>query len=395
MPLVSEDDDLGGYRTVIEQTFLPQLSRRRAVVDGELAVIFDKNMVEASGYAATIAEITGERVYLAPFPDGRPERPCRFRGGVLEVRDHAGTWHPIRAAFRYVTQRPWNRIPVRSRTRILNPVVGCLAGGRNKLVASKAYDIYNGTLAEHGLAICTPETIPDVAKSEVPLWVGRFGGHAVIKVPYSNAGQGVFPILSSHDLDRFMAREYPYDRFVVQSLIGNYGWSSSERAGRFYHVGTVPDRSGHIYVADLRMMVCASPKGMKPVAVYARRAERPLPRELHASEDSWAILGTNLSQKTNGGSWAADTDRLLLMDRRDFNRIGVGLDDLVEAYIQSVLSVKAIDAMAANLLTTKGGLRTKLFRALDEDASLLAEVKEGQSEGSGATAATSAMEMGS
>lgn len=31
-------------------------------------------------------------------------------------------WHPIRAAFRYVTQKPWKCIPLSTLTRVLNPV---------------------------------------------------------------------------------------------------------------------------------------------------------------------------------------------------------------------------------------------------------------------------------
>lgn len=34
------------------------------------------------------------------------------------------------------------------------------------------------------------------------------------------------------------------------------------------------------------------------------------------------------------GSWGTETERLLLMDSRDFNRIGIGIDDLIEAYMQ-------------------------------------------------------------
>ena len=36
-------------------------------------------------------------------------------------------------AVRYVTQRPWDRIPLNTKTLIMNPLVGCLAGGRNKV----------------------------------------------------------------------------------------------------------------------------------------------------------------------------------------------------------------------------------------------------------------------
>ncbi len=376
MPIPSDDDEQAGYRKLIETAFLPLISKRKAT-SGDLAVLFDKNYMEASGYAAVIADLTGEDVLLTPFPDEIEDPPARFVDGLLEVRDSEGRWRPIRAAFRYVTQKPWNRIPIRTRTRILNPVVTCLSGGRNKLVAMKAYEIFNAELEASGLHIRTPQTIGDVAKQEVPLWVRRFGGHAVVKVPYSNAGQGVFTIVSDRELDRFMAIDHPYDRFVVQSLIGNYVWSSVERAGRFYHVGTIPDRHGHIYVADLRMMVCGGANGFRPLAVYARRSRKPLPANLDEGDSSWEVLGTNLSERQSDGSWAASTERLLLMDRRDFNTIGIGTDDLIEAYIQTVLAASAIDRMTSMLLTQKGGLRRGLFRSLDDDAALFEEIREG------------------
>ena len=93
-----------------------------------------------------------------------------------------------------MTQQPWNRIPPLTKTLIYNPVLICLAGGRNKLVASKAYDLYNASQISSGLKINTPETIWDVSQAEVPMWVQRMGGIAVVKVPYSNAGQGVYTI---------------------------------------------------------------------------------------------------------------------------------------------------------------------------------------------------------
>jgi hypothetical protein len=376
MPIPSDDDEQAGYRRLIETAFLPLISKRK-VASGSLAVLFDKNYMEASGYAAVIADLTGENVFLTPFPDQGEDPPARFADGLLEVRDTEGHWWPIRAAFRYVTQKPWNRIPIRTRTRILNPVVTCLSGGRNKLVAMKAYEIYNAELEASGLQIRTPQTIGDVAKQEVPLWVRRFGGHAVVKVPYSNAGQGVFTILNQRELDRFMEMEDPYDRYVVQSLIGNYVWSSVERAGRYYHVGTIPDRHGHIYVADLRVMVCGGADGFRPLAVYARRSRKPLPVELDDGQSSWDVLGTNLSERQPDGTWTASTERLLLMDRRDFNMVGIGADDLIEAYIQTVLATVAIDKMTATLLTQKGSLRRGLFRSLDDDPTLLEEIKQG------------------
>ena len=56
-----------------------------------------------------------------------------------------------------------------------------------------------------------------------------------------------------------MDLEHQYDRFIVQSLIGNYNWSSTSSKGKLYHVGTMPNTRGQSFVADLRMMVCSTP----------------------------------------------------------------------------------------------------------------------------------------
>lgn len=373
MPIVSDEAEQGGYRPLMEKSFLPLLARR-GLPTGGLAMLYDKNHMECSGYAAAMADVTGEPVWLVPFYSGAPEPLARFDDGVLHVRDERGDWHPIRAAMRYVTQKPWNRLPVHTRTLIFNPVIGCLAGGRNKLMAAKAYEFYNAELAGTGLAIRTPETIRDLHKDEVPLWVQRFGGHAVIKMPYGNAGQGVFTITSPRELEAFMDLDFDYERFIVQSLVGNYEWSSTVAGGRLYHVGTVPNKRGEIYVADIRMMVHAGDDGFRPLAIYSRRARQPLPAQLDPTMSSWDVLGTNLSIKLAENEWDSDTDRLMLMDRRDFNLLGAGLDDLIEGFIQTVLSVIAIDRMAQNLITQKGKLRRKLFRSLNDDEQLLSEV---------------------
>ena len=64
------------------------------------------------------------------------------------------------------------------------------------MVAAKAYDSYNIDLALSGLRIHTPHTIRDVKWEEIPGYIEKLGGHAVIKIPYSNAGQGVYTITS-------------------------------------------------------------------------------------------------------------------------------------------------------------------------------------------------------
>lgn len=382
-PLLREDEELGGYERLLKQCFLPLLKRRN-LPQGSLAVLFDKNGMEASGYAAALAELTGEPVYLTPMPSSleeaqTPVNPVAvFEQGILHVKAPEGEMIPIRAAFRYVTQKPWNRIPCNTKTAICNPVIACLAGGRNKLVAAKAYDLMNAKLQGTGLSIRTPETIRDVSLAEIPLWVEKFGGYAVIKNPYSNAGQGVWTITSARDLDEFYEAAHNYDHFIVQALIGNSQWSSTQAGSKYYHVGTMPNKKGEIYIADLRMTVASGPSGFKPMAIYARRTGQALPDYLDPNLPSWPILGTNLSVSEGGGQWSADTDRLLLMDQRDFNKLGVGIDDLVEAYIQAVLSSIAIDEMAERLSNKakKGALKKRLFLSLNGDQSLMNEIKQ-------------------
>lgn len=374
MPLLEDHQEQGSYRRLVERTFAPFLQKKRLPVQGALAVLYDKNFMEVSGYAAVIADVFQEPVYFVPCFQDDPNLPMRFVEGIMEIRDAEGAWVPIRAAFRYVTQRPWSRIPLHTKTRILNPTLACLAGGRNKMVAAKAYDFFNAELEEMGLKINTPHTIWDVSKEEIPLWVKKMGGQAVVKIPYSNAGQGVFTIVSEAELDSFMKQDFSYDRFIVQSLIGNYQWSSTTSSGRLYHVGTIPNSKGKTFVADVRMMISSTENGLLPLCVYARRARKPLEDEIDAGSDSWDMLGTNLSIKNPDGTWDSDTNRLVLMDRRDFNKLGIGVDDLIEAYIQTVLSTVAIDKMAETLLNKQGRFRMRLFKSLNDDPALLNEI---------------------
>lgn len=242
------------------------------------------------------------------------------------------------------------------------------------MVAAKAYDFYNSELLPFGLKINIPDTIWDVRKEEVPLWVEKMGGHAVIKVPYSNAGQGVFTIINQRELDEFMKLTFEYERFIVQSLIGNYNWSSLSEKGKFYQVGTIPNSKGETFVTDLRMMVSSTSEGIKPLCIYSRRTEDPLVEDLSSGDDSWKMLGTNLSVKLGENEWTSDSSRLMLMDRRDFNKLGIGLDDLIEAYIQTVLSMIAIDKMCKKLISSNGRFKMNLFQSVNNDENLLNEI---------------------
>ena len=376
MPQGNLEQEGAGYRQIIEHAFLPRLKGRR-VSTGGLAVLFDKNEMEASGYAAYLAELCNEPVHLVGYCNQENDPRVRVTDeGWVEIQNEQNEWITIRAAFRYMTQKPWNRLPPLTKTLVFNPILTCLAGGRNKLLAAKAYDFFNAEYLDTGLNIYTPETIVDVGKEAIPLWVQKMGGLAVIKVPYANAGIGVYTITSPEELDDFMQTEFDYDKFIVQALIGNSKWSSRGTSGRMFHVGTVPDRRCQIFVSDLRMMVANGPNGFFPVATYARRAAKPLPTDA-PKESSWDVLGTNLSKfDPKSRSWSSDTERLLMVDNKDFNRLGIGIDDLIQAYMQTAMSVVAIDKMAKGLVNKKGQFRKKLFRTINPDDSLTKELME-------------------
>ncbi|MFI5399334.1 MAG: hypothetical protein ACHQ9S_27715 [Candidatus Binatia bacterium] len=377
MPLLDEHDPQGSYRTLVEQVLAPCV-KAHSFRAGALAVLYDKNYVEASGYAAALADCFHEPVYLIPYHADTPDPAAYFQDGILQLRTAEGRCQPIRAALRYVTQKPWTRIPLHTRTLIMNPLIACLAGGRNKSSAAKAYEACNERLLGSGLAINLPKTVRNVTKAEVPSIVREFGGYAVVKVPYTNCGQGVFTITNEVELQRFIQTQLNYDRVIVQALIGHRCWTSGGPAGGRYHVGTVPDASGRIYVADLRFMVGATQSGFKPLALFARRARLPLADKLSAGHTSWDMLGTNLSLKHGADEWSTDDGRLIPVDRKGFNRLGLSLDSLIQAYVQSVLASVAIDEMACSLQGTNETLCLKKLAALCEDEQLLREISQGQ-----------------
>ncbi|KAI8981120.1 hypothetical protein BDB01DRAFT_795482 [Pilobolus umbonatus] len=377
MPLLSETDEhneQGGYRQVIQYAFHEQLSKADPETGG-LAVVCDKNIMEASGYAAVLADVAKEKVWLAEWHVTDTDPDLKWEDRILYIRDKEKEWHPIRACFRYLTQKPWNRFPLNTKTIVMNNIISCLAGGRNKMMAARAYDLYNTDIMGTGLGIRTPETINNVTRGEIPQLLSTMGGHGVLKVPYSNAGQGVYTITNQTELDSFLNQDHHYDKFIVQSLVGNASWSSVTQTGKFFHVGTIPNKKNSTYVSDLRMMVTGSENGFRPICIYGRKARLPLATELKSDEKTWDMLGTNLSIKLPDGGWTTDTSRLILMDRKDFNQLGLGIDDLIDAYIQTVMAVIAIDRMAIKLMPD-GKFDYQLFESLNPDNALMKEIQE-------------------
>jgi hypothetical protein len=79
MPLLDDNQEQGSYRLMIERTFKPYLKKLGKRIPGGIAVIYDKNHMEASGYAEVIADVMKEPVYFVDFYDGAPNPNVIFK----------------------------------------------------------------------------------------------------------------------------------------------------------------------------------------------------------------------------------------------------------------------------------------------------------------------------
>ena len=71
-PPSGEPEGGGGYRELVSKALMPALAAAAAsgrLPEGRLAVLYDKNKMEASGYAAALADLAQEPVLLVPFHD--------------------------------------------------------------------------------------------------------------------------------------------------------------------------------------------------------------------------------------------------------------------------------------------------------------------------------------
>ena len=60
----------GGYRDLMEKSFKPFCKAGITIrASAILAVLYDKNIMENSGYAAVMADVFKRPVYLVPFHD--------------------------------------------------------------------------------------------------------------------------------------------------------------------------------------------------------------------------------------------------------------------------------------------------------------------------------------
>ena len=91
------------------------------------------------------------------------------------------------------------------------------------------------------------------------------------------------------------------------------------------------------------------------------------------------MLGTNLSNKLENGRWELQTDRLVMMTSEGFKQLGVGIDDLIEGFIQGLLSVIAIDQLCQKFCS-KGKFDVNCFSKINLDLTLVQEIFDSSSE---------------
>eukprot|EP01091_Cochliopodium_minus_P004153 TRINITY_DN14068_c0_g1_i1.p1 TRINITY_DN14068_c0_g1~~TRINITY_DN14068_c0_g1_i1.p1 ORF type:complete len:512 (-),score=136.97 TRINITY_DN14068_c0_g1_i1:56-1591(-) len=397
MPNLKENDDRGGYISMVKRTIKPWydycLKKGRLIKDGIFVVLYDKDGVEARGYALTIAQVLKEEVYIVELPDkgGEENKYARYSKDnryVLQVRlTENGPWQNVKACMKILKSRPWNRIPLTNKedeglpkTQFLNPLVVDLSGGKDKNLAAKSFEFFNAKYKNQGFVIRSPETINDVQKPAIPLWIEKFGGQAVVKTPHSSAGQGIYTIANQTELKRFMESDITSDEFLVQQLVGSHHWKTYDNAQtKYYHVGTIPTKENKIYVADLRFIISYDFKlgCFRPIAIYARRAQEPLTKTIPENSDSWSMLGTSLSVKKESGEWEKENHRLLMGDQKDFNSLGISVDDLIDGFLQSVMSMVAIDELAYKIQKgTNSHFDVELFSSLNKNKKFLNEFKK-------------------
>ncbi|CAG8489016.1 22412_t:CDS:2, partial [Racocetra persica] len=298
MPSLGINKRHNGYKFITQTAFKQALKGTDPSI-GELAILYDvtSDETEATGFAAAISEETKEHVWIVMLYDIAKYELLKWENKVMYIKDQDEG------------HKPWIYFPLKSKTVVFNNIISCLAGGQNKIMAAKSFELFNTELSGSGLVIRFPKTVYNVNKSEIYSCIEKMGGRVVIKSPYGSCGHGVYTITNSEELKEFFDTNHHYEKFIVQSLVESaYG-------------------------------------------------------------DSWNAFGTNVSVKLDS-SWIEEYERVITVDQKEFDTTGLGIDDLIDAYVQTVLSIIAIDKMCQKLFVNHE-FNFELYRTLNPDDVLL------------------------
>lgn len=86
MPLLDDNGESGGYQVVIDHA-ARELFKKADPKLGDLAVVYDKNDMEAVGYAAVLADAGLGPVWNVQYHLNDPNPPVKWIDGVMFVRD--------------------------------------------------------------------------------------------------------------------------------------------------------------------------------------------------------------------------------------------------------------------------------------------------------------------
>lgn len=137
--------------------------------------------------------------------------------------------------------------------------------------------------------------------------------------------------------------------------------------------------NNQLYASTVRIIACSDPSGFKMTAIRAARAARPFTsirsEENKLLTDSIETLDED-AYITNLGTTGRSESRAIIIDDAAMDALAIGIDDVVDGFMQTVFSIHAIEDMCKRFTTKDGELNLELLKELNPDPQLLAELIE-------------------
>jgi hypothetical protein len=246
---------------------------------------------------------------------------------------------PITGAIRYIHKDPWNYLAPSVKGTFINSTKVDLCGGRDKLMAERAFD--SCIVHNKKIVLSRPECFTAHTREELEHIILSKEFPLVVKKRFLNSGIGIYFILNKDlsVLKELSDKDFP---IVVQQMIiapgtginSDFPW---EQKGVCIE--------GKRYAYDLRVVVASGPDGYKPLMVYGRRGRRPfsdLKNCGHGTEIFDDIFKVNIAKK-KGSDFVFESNRLILPTDEGWEMLGITESELMAAYMESILSLYAAD----------------------------------------------------
>mmetsp|Transcript_27009 Transcript_27009/g.23898 ORF Transcript_27009/g.23898 Transcript_27009/m.23898 type:complete len:188 (+) Transcript_27009:1002-1565(+) len=176
----------------------------------------------------------------------------------------------------------------------------------------------------------------------------------------------------SEDEAQEMMKETEQEKFQ-KKLVDTLSKNKDIPESTLFWKGTTRDEKGKYSAYDLRVIVCNTSQGFKPLGFLCRTCSSSL-AEVPKSQDHFRDqIVTNISKLQDDGEFRYELERYILFTKDSIKKVGLSTQDFVEAYFQAVFAHVAIEKMAQKLIT-KERFNIDLFRELCPDETLLKEV---------------------